>query len=148
MFGKGKQPAPHPAAPPAPWALAFLTTDYLVSGTVQPERYNLGGTDCFTEACNNSGTGIFHRFSMSDVQLEPAGPQTVAPGTLPNWNLGLCENLVAVIPNDDPSRQAAQHAFRTFQQPRSAVMYAGPYLISGTLLTNPAGGPLIFEKQR
>jgi hypothetical protein len=144
MFGKGKKPA----VPAVPWALAFLTTDYLASGAVQPDDYTLAGTDAFTESCDNQGVDAFRLMPMSSVQLEPTGPLTVAPATLPNWTLGLTDNLVAVIPNDDPSRQAAQHAFREYQTPRPAVFYAGPYVVAGTFLAIPSSGAVLFNKQR
>jgi hypothetical protein len=50
--------------------------------------------------------------------------------------LGACVNLVAIIPNDDGSRQAAQKAFQEHQHPVNVVVYAGPYRIRGTALTH------------
>src|SRR5438105_15540450 len=100
MFGKSSK-----KAPAAPWALQFLTTDYLISGLVAPDDYTVGGDTIFYDACQNQGAEAFQLLTLGATQLQVTGSLSSAPESLPGWNLGLCDNLVAIIPNDDPSRQ-------------------------------------------
>jgi hypothetical protein len=44
MFGKGSK---EQSAPEVPWALQFLTTEYLVAGIVQPDDYQVVGQTSF-----------------------------------------------------------------------------------------------------
>ncbi len=145
MFGHGNK---QPAAPKQPWALQFLTTDYLVSGVAAPDDYMLASETIFYEACQNEGAEAFQLFTLSSVRLEPTGSLAAAPETWPAWNLGLCANLVAVIPNDDPSRAAAQAAFSDYRQPLPAAFNVGPYVISGSYLADPGDNGLLFRDEK
>jgi len=144
MFGRGKPPAP----PAQPWALAFLTSDYLVAGLAQPDDYLVSGDDLFDKACNQDGAEAFQLLTLNGVQLQPASNLEAAPETLPVWNLGLCDTLVAVIPNDDLSRQAAQRAYSDYKQPVRGIFYIGAYVISGMFLADPDEGDVLFSTER
>ena len=72
------------------------------------------------------------------VQIQPTGNLTTPAQSFPEWTLGCCANVVAVIPNDDASRQDAQKAFKDWKYPVNAVVYAGPYRIHGTVLSQKA----------
>jgi hypothetical protein len=138
MFGKGSK-----KAPAVPWALQFLTTDYLITGLVAPDDYTIGDDTIF-EACQGEGAEAFELLSIANVQLQTTGNLASAPETLPRWNLGLCDNLVAIIPNDDPSRQAAQQATSDYRQPLAAVFCAGPYVILGRYLADPSDDDILL----
>jgi|SRR5579859_3175458 len=143
MFGKGsKKP------PPAPWALQFLTTDYLVTGLVAPDDYTIGSETLFYEACQNQGAEAFQLLTIASVQLQTTGSLVAGPENLPTWNLGLGDNLVAVIPNDDASRAAAQKAFSDYRQPLQAAFYAGPYVILGNYLSDPSDAGILFRDEK
>ncbi len=67
-----------PAAPEAPWALQFLTNDYLATGLVGPADYTIAGDTIFYEACQNEGAEAFQKLSISSAQLEPTGSLAAA----------------------------------------------------------------------
>jgi len=145
MFGHGNKP---PAAPKQSWALQFLTSDYLVSGLAAPEDYLIGSDNLFYEACQNQGAEAFQWLSLSSVRLEATGGLQAAAETLPSWNLGLCANLAAVIPNDEASRAAAQAAYSDYRQPLRAVFHVGPYLITGQYLADPGDKDILFRDEK
>ncbi len=143
MFGKGSKKAPD-----VPWALQFLTTDYLVTGTVQPKEYKFGDETIFVLARDDSSAGAFELLELGPAELEPTGLLALARETLPQWVLGKRDNLIAVIPNDDPSRQDAQHAFQDFRQPRLAAFYVGPYLVQGQYSAPSSEGASLFSEEK
>jgi hypothetical protein len=83
-----------------------------------------------------------------NVQLQTTGSLASAPETLPRWNLGLCDNLVAIIPNDDPCREAAQPAYKDYHKPMAGVFYVGPYVVLGHYLADPSDGSLLFRDEK
>ena len=143
MFGKGSKKAPD-----VPWSLQFLTTDYLISGTASPKDYKIGDQTVFFDACQNQGAEAFQLMVMGPAELEPTGSLAVGHETLPQWTLGLCDTLIAVIPNDDTSRQASQHDFKDYRQSLLAAFYVGPYLIQGQYLADPADGSVLFREEK
>jgi hypothetical protein len=145
MFGHGNKT---PTPPPAPWALQFVTTDYLVAGSVQPKDYAYSGTNLFAEAAVTLGVAAFKFLALENVRWQPAGGLASAPETLPQLNLGFCDNLIAIIPDDAASLAMAQQAFKEYRQPQAGVFYVGPYLIAGTYLGNPdaLSYPFVNEK--
>jgi hypothetical protein len=145
MFGHGNKT---PAPPKQPWALQFLTSDYLISSSVPPANYMLGSNDLFQEASFNDGADAFQLLSLEAVQLQSTGSLTAAPESLAQWTLGLCDNLIAVIPNDDPSRAAAQQAFKDYRQPQAAVFYVGQYVIIGHYLADPSASNIWFLNEK
>jgi len=115
---------------------------------VAPDDYTVGDETIFYDACQNQGAEAFQLLTLGATQLQVTGSLSSAPESLSGWNLGLCDNLVAIIPNDDPSRQAAQQAFSDYRQPLSAVFYVGPYVILGRYLSDPADGQLLFRDEK
>ena len=145
MFGHGNKP---PTPPPAPWALQFVTSDYLMAGMVQPQDYAYSGTNVFAEAAVNRGAEAFQFLTLENVRLQLAGGLASAPETLPQLKLGLCDNLIVIIPDDVASLATAQQAFKEYHQPQAGLFYVGPYLIGGTYLASPSAlsYPFVNEK--
>ena len=143
MFSSKKQPSPM-----MPWAIQILTTEYLIDGFVQPSEYSFSGKDeysisrkdMFVDANKDfedeGGTrGIRYR-TWTEGQIQPTGNLTSPVQHFAKLTLGACANLVAIIPHDHASRQAAQKAFQENQHPVNVMVYAGPYRIRGTALTH------------
>jgi hypothetical protein len=126
MFGKKPAPPPQqkPVAAPASaqpahsggWAVQVLTTDYLISGYLQPVDMPLVGslnvptqpTVTLTQAQLRAITGQ----SASEILPEMTIPKTA---------------IVALIPRDEASARSA--AAQMPPNSQRAVIYAGPYLI-------------------
>jgi hypothetical protein len=49
---------------------------------------------------------------------------------------------------DDPSRQAAQQAYKDYRQPLPAVYYAGPYVVLARYLSDPSAGNILFRDEK
>ena len=135
MFSSKKLPTPM-----IPWAIQILTTEYLIDGFVQQSEYSVAGKDIFVEANKDfedeGGTrGIRYR-TWTEGKIQPTGNLTSPVQHFTKLTLGACDNLVAIIPNDDASRQAAKKAFGEHQHPVNVVVYAGSYHIRGTALTH------------
>ncbi len=147
MFGsKNKKPP----VPKLPWAMQILTTEYLIEGLVQPQEYQFDDKDLFWNAfhgtVNEVGTKTFANKRLTDVQVQPTGSLAVPKQAYSQWRLTPSASLVAIIPNDDASRQAAQAACPDYKYPLRGVVYAGPYRIQCTvLLTNADHTNLYYE---
>jgi hypothetical protein len=126
MFGKKPAPTPpqKPAATPAPaqparpagWAVQILTTDYLISGYLQPVDMPLVG---------NLNVPTQPTLTLTQAQLRAVTGQsasdTLAEITIPKIA------IIALIPRDEVSARSAAAQMPPGSQ--RAVIYAGPYLI-------------------
>jgi hypothetical protein len=75
---------------------------------------------------------------LTDMRVQPTGNLTTPVLTYSRWSPGWCHTVVALVPRDDTSRTAAQKAFKDYRQGIATVIYAGPYLIRGTALSDHA----------
>ena len=126
MFGKKPSPTPpqKPAATPAPtqparaagWAVQVLTTDYLISGYLQPVDMPLVGS---------LNVPTQPTLTLTQAQLRPIAGQS-ASETSPEITIPKTA-IVALIPRDEASTRSAAAQMPTNSQ--RAVIYAGPYLI-------------------
>jgi hypothetical protein len=126
MFGKKPAPtppqkptaAPAPAQParPAGWAVQVLTTDYLISGYLQPVDMPLVGS---------LNVPTQPTLTLTQAQLRAITGQS-ASETLPEITIPKTA-LVALIPRDEASARSA--ALQMPPGTQRAAIYAGPYLI-------------------
>jgi hypothetical protein len=126
MFGKKPSPTPPPkpaAAPvstqparPAGWVVQVLTTDYLISGYLQPVDMPLVG---------NLNVPTQPTLTLTQAQLRAITGQS-ASETLPEITIPKTA-IVALIPRDEASARSAAAQMPPGSQ--RAVIYAGPYLI-------------------
>jgi hypothetical protein len=126
MFGKKPAPTPpqKPAATPAPaqparpagWAVQVLTTDYIISGYLQPVDMPLVGS---------LNVPTQPTLTLTQAQLRAIVGQS-AGETLPEMTIPKTA-IVALIPRDEASARSAAAQMPPGSQ--RAVIYAGPYLI-------------------
>ncbi len=74
MFGSGSKKQ---SASTTVWNIQILTTEYLVDGSLQPEKYEVGGQNIFERASqlatDEGGPDAFQRLRLSDVKVQPTG---------------------------------------------------------------------------
>jgi len=137
MFGLGGHKK---AQSKAPWSIQILTLDYLVDAILQPENYALGGVDFFEQLANAAGDEDelqdVQALRFSEAHVQPAGNLATPDQTFADWELPLFEQVVAIVPRDEASLQAAQKAYSDYVNPINAVMYAGPYLIRANVMSD------------
>ena len=137
MFGLGGHKK---AQSKAPWSIQILTMEYLVDAVLQPEYYALGGVDFFEQLANGAGDenelADVQALRFSEAHLQPAGNLATPDRTFADWELPLFEQVVAIVPRDEASLQAAQKAYSDYENPLNAVLYAGPYLIRANILSD------------
>ncbi|GEM_PF-1757558 len=127
MFGKKPSPTPpqKPAAAPAQparpsgWAVQVLTTDYIISGYLQPVDMPLVGS---------LNVPTQPTLTLTQAQLRAIVGQS-ASETLPEITIPKTA-IVALIPRDEASARSAVAQMPPGSQ--RAVIYAGPYLIRAT----------------
>ena len=147
-IGPKKPPAPKPL-----WRLQLLSGEYLVEGSFNPDEYKVGSADIFEMSCENvlDGGGIeaFHRLGLTDVSLKPSGVLNLPEQRFPEWSTALFDQVIAVIPRDEASLQAAQKAFREYRYPLPVELYAGSYRLRGKLLSDssiPKRSPFLMNQ--
>jgi hypothetical protein len=150
MFNLGPK---KPAAPKPLWRLQLLSEEYLVEGSFNQDEFKVGSADIFEMSCENvlDGGGIeaFHRLSLTDVTLNVTGLLSLPELRYPEWNTAVFEQVIAVIPRDPASLQAAQKAFREYRYPLPVEIYAGPYRLRGQLLSDssiPRRSPFLMNQ--
>jgi len=126
MFGKKPAPTPplKPATPLVPaqparsagWAVQVLTTDYLISGYIQPVDMPLVGS---------LNVPTQPTLTLTQAQLRAITGQS-ASETLPEITIPKTA-IVALIPHDEASARSAAAQMPPGSQ--RAVIYAGSYLI-------------------
>jgi len=149
MFNLGpkKPPAPRPL-----WRLQLLTGEYLVEGCFNAEE-EVGSADIFEMSCENvlDGGGIeaFHRMSLTEVSVRPTGILSLPEQSYPEWSTAIFDEVIAVIPLDKASLQAAQKAFREYRYPLQVEIYSGPYRLRGKILSDstiPRRSPFLMNQ--
>ena len=134
MFGSKRQTTK------TPWTIEILTTEYLVSGSVRAEDYKTGGDDLFAMASlgdlSDSGIDAFQNLRMFDVRVQPTGNLVTQEQVFSEWEFPMLDLVVAIIPRDQVSLQAAQKAFKDYRHPMDVVVYVGPYLIRAKLMSD------------
>jgi len=131
MFNSKKQ-----TTPKLPWAIQVLTTEYMIDGSVQPDEYS----GIFQPLNYRGGPAPLQLKTWKTVQIQPTGNLTMPVPSFSAWTLGCAANVVAIIPNDDASRQDALKAFKDWKYPIKATIFAGPYCIRGTVMAPKANG--------
>jgi len=111
-----QKPAPAQPARPAGWAVQVLTTDYVISGYLQPVDMPLVGS---------LNVPTQPTMTLMQAQLRAITGQS-ASETLPEMTIPKTA-IVALIPRDETSTPSA--ALQMPPGSQRAVIYAGPYLI-------------------
>ena len=117
-----------PAQPQQPWAMQILTLHYLIDGSVQPNdeiKILLGGGSNYYESR--------YVVTLTNAKVQPTGDLTTQPFFVPQWTVEHRGGLVALIPRDEACTQALSKIIQSKSLGYRAVIYAGPYVIRGTL---------------
>lgn len=121
--------------PTSRWSVQLLTTEYLVSGTIDAARERV--------AFNLLG-GDLRALRVYEPQIMPAGDLVVPQRAAVPWALVYGNQLVAVIPRDQDCLNFALKSTSAFKHPIAADVFAGPYVFSGTLMS-PDQDLRVFE---
>jgi hypothetical protein len=128
----------------APWALQILTTEHLIEGSFYADKYKSGGEDIFAQSTtvdeDETTSDTFVNIRLLEARLQPTGNLTTPVQTFPGLELPTFDLVVAIIPADPASLQSAQKAYKGYRHPLDAVIYAGPYLMRGKVLSDYADG--------
>jgi hypothetical protein len=150
MFNLG--PKKPPASRPL-WRLQLLTSEYLIEGSFRPEENMVGSANIFEMACESTldggGVEAFHRLQLSAVQLQPTGQLAAPARSYPEWGIPVFDNVLAILPKDEDSLQAAQKAFKEYRYPLQVEIFMGPYRLRGKLLadsTIPLRSPFVMSQ--
>jgi hypothetical protein len=133
MFGFGSKKEKQPEKP---WLMQILTTEYLIEGHLPPD-------EDFFSYCQTSHPAD-NLEALTHIQIQPAGILNVPAPALSNWNVVFGKTIVALIPRDEESLQAARKAYEDYTSSTRAQLFAGPYLIQGNLL-NEGNHEIDFE---
>jgi hypothetical protein len=140
MFGSGAKKA---HVDQAPWSIQILTMEHLIEGSFHADKYIYGGEDIFAQAATEGDDEInldaFEGVRFMEARIQPTGNLITPVQTFPGLELPTFDLVVAIIPADDASLNSAQKAFKAYRYPLDAVIYAGPYLLKGKLLSDYAG---------
>jgi len=109
-------PAPVQPARPAGWAVQVLTTDYVISGYIQPVDMPLVGS---------LNVPTQPTLTLTQAQLRSIEAQA-AGATLPEITVPKA-TIIALVPRDEASSRSAAAQMPTNSQ--RALIYAGPYLL-------------------
>jgi hypothetical protein len=129
----------------APWALQILTTEHLIEGSFYADKNKVDDEDIFTHSTEVYEEGetisdTFVNIRLLEARLQPTGNLTTPVQTFPGLELPTFDLVVAIIPADPASLQSAQKAYKGYRYPIEAVIYAGPYLMRGKVLSDYADG--------
>jgi hypothetical protein len=117
---------PLPPPPKKNWAVDVLTTDYLVSGYLDGDRNAL--------AFQMMG-GDFSSLILTSARIQPTGNFGAPESLSAAWTVAYGDSLVAVIPRDQASLEYAVKRNSDWKYPQPAEIYAGHYLIRGTIFS-------------
>ena len=108
------------------WTVQLLTREYLIEGTIDGNKYKLG-FQLFM--------GDTNLYALNNASFRPTGNLSVPARSQVPWTVVYGSELIGVIPKDEASTAYAIKANSTFTNPVPAEIFAGPYSIKGTMLT-------------
>ncbi len=120
------QPLP---TPKKNWAVDLLTTEFLISGFIDGDHHR--------RAFQLIG-GDVSSLALSSARLQPTGNLGLPDSLTAPWAVAYGNTLVVVIPRDRPSLDYAMQQNSDWKNPQPAEVYAGHYLLRGTLLSPAA----------
>ena len=112
------------------WAIQVLTSEYLVEGSMDSRD---GENSTFLHA--EAGSVPFAARELTRATLQPTGALAVAAGASAKFSLPYDTAVVAVIPRDAAGSAYALKRNSGSSHPIPANVYAGPYLLRGTILS-------------
>ena len=125
------QPLP---TPKKSWAIDVLTTDYLISGTVDGDR---------NYAAFQLMSGDVSSLALAAARIQPIGQLGTPDSLTAPWAVAYGDSIVAIIPRDQACLDYAAQRNADWKNPQPAEVYVGPYLMRGTLLS-PANDARTF----
>jgi hypothetical protein len=132
MFGRSKK------TPKPPNPVRLLTTEYLLDG-YDDDQYSLLNYSTINEDLDN--------IVLDSVQVQPLGDQQIASFTCQKWFGYINETTVAIIPRDEEGFRLVREAWSENEYPFKAEIFAGPYIIRGTIMSDDEDGPIIDINQ-
>ena len=123
MFGrKPKLPAPD-------LAIQILTPEYIIDGYCDPE-------DNLFEYLSMAAQDDDLNYAFKSAYVQPTGVLSIPPFTCQEWHGAFLSSIIALIPRDDASLEAARSAFEDYEYPFHAEFFAGQYLVRGALMSD------------
>ncbi len=112
--------------PKIPWHVQVLTLDYLVDGYIE------GSHD---KAYFRAMANVLFNIALANARFQATGSLQVPGREAAPWTLVYGEQLVALIPWDKDSFNAAMQANGDYKIATPGEVYVGNYLIRGTVLS-------------
>jgi hypothetical protein len=129
MFGRK-----HSKQPDSDLAVQILTPEYLIEGYSDPK-------DDLFEYLSTANPDDDFNFILTSVRVQPAGILCIPPFSCQEWHGSFLSSIIALMPRDDASLQAARAAFEDYEYPFRAEIFAGQYLVRGALMSDSEDSP-------
>ena len=124
----------------ASWKVQLLTPVCLVEGQLQTARQVWFSVQQLDD---------LEQLTLTAAQLRPLIDAGMTPRTVSRWTMPLT-SLVGFIPRDEASNGMVEQLIVGYQQTSPVVIYAGPYRIRATLLSDevePLAAPGIVASE-
>jgi len=121
-------PGMAPRAPEAPWKVQLLTPVCLVEGLLQTAEQVWSSLQDPDDP---------QQLTLTAAQLRSLIDTGMMPRTVSRWTMPLM-SLIGFIPRDEASTAMVEQLISVYQQTSPVVIYAGPYRIRATLLSDEA----------
>ena len=126
------------APPKIPWHVQALTLDYLVDGYIDSSH-----DKAYFRAMDNA----LYNIGLANVHFQATGSLPGPARDSAPWTLVYGEQLVALVPCDEASLVNAVQLNNGYKVATQAEVYAGSYVIRGTVLSYDANGS-VFQSFR
>jgi len=127
--------------PRTPQHISILTTEYIASGLDESEYSAIEAAEDTRIGEEESGSLI-----LGDAVVRSVGRLQAPPRTFSSWRIPSLNGVVAILADDPPAQEALLEIWREYHVPFRVMLYAGPFLIEGTLFSDDEDPPEFFRQ--
>jgi len=124
-----------------PQHISVLTTEYVAKGLGDAE-YSAFEAASDTRIAENESYDFFLR----DVIVQSIGAGNTPARTFPTWHVPSMGKVIAIIAEDIFAQQALLDYWADFDVPFKAMIYAGPFVIEGTIFSEDDDPPEFYKQ--
>ena len=124
-----------------PQHVSVLTTEYVAKGLGDPE-YSAFEAASDTRIAENESYDFF----LKDVIVQSVGMLKTPSRTFPTWHIPSMGKVIAILAEDVSAQETLLDYWIDFNVPFKAMIYAGPFVIEGTMFSEDDDPPEFYKQ--
>lgn len=125
-----------------PQHVSVLTTEYVAKGLGDVGEYSAFEAASDTRIAENESYDFF----LKDVIVQSVGMLNTPSRTFPTWHIPSMGQVIAILAEDVSAQETLLDYWIDFNVPFKAMIYAGPFVIEGTMFSEDDDPPEFYKQ--